>query len=60
MNDISFDCLDHLQTLGYNEFFVQYEDEYTFTPLKYNSLNEVKDELSKTIDRLHWGMIWAK
>jgi hypothetical protein len=46
--------------LGYNEFFVQYEDEYTFTPSKFNTLNEVKEELSKTIDRLDWGMIWAK
>ena len=60
MNNIYIDCLEHLRMLGYNEFFVQYEDEYTFTPSKFNTLNEVKEELSKTIDRLDWGMIWAK
>jgi FkbM family methyltransferase len=60
MNDITYNCLDHLQTLGYNEFFVQYKDEYTFIPLIYKTLNEVKDELSKTVHKLDWGMVWAK
>ena len=60
MNDITFNCLDHLQTLGYNEFFVQYKDEYTFIPLIYKTLNEVRDELSKTVHKLDWGMVWAR
>ena len=60
MNDITFNCLDHLQKLGYNEFFVQYKDEYTFIPLIYKTLNEVRDELLKTVHKLDWGMVWAK
>lgn len=60
MNDITFNCLDHLQTLGYNEFFVQYKDEYTFIPLIYKTLNEVRDELSNTVHKLDWGMVWAR
>lgn len=60
MNDITFNCLDHLEKLGYNEFFVQYKDEYTFIPLIYKTLNEVRDELSKTVHKLDWGMVWAR
>ena len=51
------DCLDHLQKLGYNEFFVQYKDEYTFISLIYKTLNEVRDELLKTVHKLDWEMV---
>jgi hypothetical protein len=47
MKDITVDCLDHLKILGYNEFFVQYEDEYTFTPLRYYTSNEVKTNFQR-------------
>ena len=57
MNDITFNCLDHLQKLGYNEFFVQYKDEYTFISLIYKTLNEVRDELLKTVHKLDWEMV---
>jgi len=59
-NDITFKCLDYLVDLGYTEFAIQYEDNYTYRPQLYNDVNIVKDFLKKTKPKLEWGMIWAK
>jgi FkbM family methyltransferase len=61
-NEISFNCLDYLLTLGFNNFYIQYEDKYDFKPNdnEYNSIELIKDELNKTIPKEHWGMIWCK
>jgi FkbM family methyltransferase len=60
LNDITFKCLDHLYSLGFKEFFVQFSDSYTYRPTTYNTINEVKDILSKTEPKNHWGMLWAR
>jgi FkbM family methyltransferase len=59
-NDITFKCLDYLYNLGFREFYVQYIDNYTFRPTIYNSIENVKEELSKTTPKDHWGMLWCK
>ena len=60
--DIIRQCLDKLYTLGYRQFHIQYQDEYTYIPQEsaYISLDNVIAELEKTTPKEHWGMIWAK
>jgi hypothetical protein len=62
MNDITFKCLDHLYSLGFKEYAIQYEDEYTYRPssLNFKDLDNIKIELSRTVSKVDWGMIWAK
>jgi len=59
-NDITFNCLDYLVSLGYTEFAIQYEDSYTYRPEIYEHVNIVKNFLQKTTPKQEWGMIWAK
>jgi FkbM family methyltransferase len=59
-NDITIKCIDYLETLGYNEFAIQFQDDYTYRPSFYKDLNSVKEDLNKTTPKNEWGMIWAK
>jgi len=61
MNEVTLKCLEHLSNLGFNKYYIQCQDEYTFQPDKsdYKSLEDVKTELFKTIPKVDWGMIWA-
>jgi len=59
-NDITFKCIDYLETLGYTEFAIQFQDNYTYRPQFYGDLNFVKEHLNKTTPKNEWGMIWAK
>ena len=60
-NDITFNCLDYLLTLGFNKFAIQTKDNYTFIPndTEYYDVLYIKDVLSKTIPKKDWGMIWC-
>ena len=60
VNDITYKALDYLLTLGYTEFYVQNEDSYSFRPSEYNDINYVREQLSKTVPKKDWGMIWCK
>jgi FkbM family methyltransferase len=59
-NDITFRCLDYLESIGYTNFSIQFEDNYTYRPQLYNDINFVKNILSKTTPKKEWGMIWVK
>jgi FkbM family methyltransferase len=59
-NDITFKCLDYLEIMGYTEFAIQLEDNYTYRPQFYRDINFVKIHLNKTTPKNEWGMIWAK
>lgn len=59
-NDITFKCIDYLETLGYTEFSIQFEDNYTYRPSFYRDLNLIKEYLNKTTPKKEWGMIWVK
>lgn len=59
-NDITFKCLDYLENLGYSEFAIQFEDNYTYRPQFYKDINQVKENLIKTTPKKDWGMIWVK
>jgi FkbM family methyltransferase len=58
-NEITLQCLDYLQTLGFTQFFLQYEDSYTFRPSAYTSLTSVKETLLRTTPKKEWGMMWC-
>jgi FkbM family methyltransferase len=59
---INFNCLDYLETLGFTFFYLQMEDNYTFIPNvnNYTDKDSIKNELSKTIKKKDWGMIWCR
>jgi len=59
-NDITIKCLDYLESLGYTEFSIQYQDDYTYRPQLYRDINVVKEYLTKTTPKNEWGMIWTK
>ena len=59
-NDITFKCLDYLSTLGYNQFSIQFEDNYVYRPTNYTDINYIKNILQKTTPKKEWGMIWVK
>ena len=61
MNDVSFKCLDHLYSLGFRNFHIQLQDNYTYRPSEYNqTIDDIKNILSKTTPKVEWGMIWCK
>ncbi len=63
MNEVSTKCLVHLEALGFTEFYVQKEDNYTFRPPEengYNDLNTVLCKLKAMRNKIDWGMIWAR
>lgn len=59
-NDITFKCIDYLQSLGYTDFNIQYKDDYTYRPHFYRDIAFVKECLIKTTPKNEWGMIWIK
>lgn len=61
MKEIAYMCLDHLYTIGFRHFYVQYEDNYTFRPsILPNNIFIAKQILKFTRDKIDWGMIWCK
>lgn len=59
-NNITFQCLSFLEKLGYTEFAIQYEDNYTYRPQIYRPVQIIVEFLNKTTPKKEWGMIWAK
>jgi FkbM family methyltransferase len=60
VNDITFKCLDYLATLGFTEFYVQFGDEYTYRPTVYGTMESAKEQLSNSVPKEHWGMLWCR
>jgi FkbM family methyltransferase len=59
-NAKTFECIDHLEALGYDKFHIQMQDNYTYRPSTYEyTASEVKDKLLTTVDKVDWGMIWT-
>jgi len=61
-NDVTIKCIEHLLELGFTKFCIQSEDYYTFRPQDddFHDVNILKNILSSTIPKEHWGMIWCK
>jgi len=60
VNDITFKCLDYLATLGFTEFYVQFGDEYAYRPTAYGTMDSAKEQLSNSVPKEHWGMLWCR
>jgi len=54
-------AIDHLTILGFTKFHLQREDLYSYYPLEYElTSDECKQLLDMSINKVDWGMIWAK
>ena len=60
MNDVTYKCLDYLQTLGFTKFYKQNGDNYTFRPTEYGDIEQVRSQLHTTVPKQDWGMIWCQ
>lgn len=59
-NPETFECIDHLASIGYTQFHVQNEDAYTYRTNQFeHTVESLKSFLSNTIPKVHWGMIWC-
>ena len=59
--DIIFNSLNYLYKLGYRNFYIQLNnDEYTFAPNEYYTIEKTKEILNNTTPQNEWGMIWCK
>ena len=54
------ECIDHVVSLGYSNFYLQFGDEYTFRPSEYPLTSEsLWSKFQTTVPRQDWGMIWC-
>jgi len=59
--DMNLNSLNYLYKLGFREFYIQMNnDDYTFIPNVYYSIDIIKNQLIKTLPKIDWGMIWCK
>lgn len=61
-NDITFKCIDYLNGLGYTQYAIQTCDVYSYRPGNDDFCDglSIKRQLSTTIPKQDWGMIWCK
>lgn len=61
LTDVAFRTADHLKSIGFERFYVQMKDEYTFRPLPsdYKTLEEVKKQFEGMVPKKEWGMVWC-
>jgi FkbM family methyltransferase len=60
--EVAFNAIEHLGQLGYSNFAIQLNnDEYTYIPdtFPYNE-SSVREVLNASVDKIDWGMIFAK
>lgn len=59
-NPETFECIQHLETLGYSRFHVQNGDAYTYRPSTFeHTSSSIKQYLEQTTPKVDWGMIWC-
>jgi len=59
-NNITFDCIKYLINLGYDNFALQFKDDYLYRPTEYTTANNIIERLKSTTPKKDWGMIWVK
>lgn len=62
VNNITFNCIDHLYQLGFTQYYIQYCDDHTFRPSDndFYDVSTIKTKLMNTVEKVDWGMIWCK
>ena len=54
------ECIRHLESIGYTQFYLQFGDAYSFRPHEFNHTSQsLLDTFDRTSDRVDWGMIWC-
>jgi FkbM family methyltransferase len=57
----AFLCIDHMVSLGYTQFHIQYNDEYAYRPAQYElTADDVKAAFKTMKPYTEWGMIWCQ
>ena len=51
---------DKIEKVVFNEFAIQFEDNYTYRPQIYTNKENILQILNKTTPKKEWGMVWAK
>lgn len=61
-NYITLKCIDYLFGLGYTNYYIQQLDNYLFRPTDndFYDIYTIKNNISTTIPKIDWGMIWCK
>jgi hypothetical protein len=62
-HEVTFKCLDHLHSIGFTKFYIQYEDNYTYRPIEeqyITDLYSIKTSIRETRPKIDWGMVWCK
>jgi len=59
-NNITFNCLEYLSKIGFTEYYIQHQDNYTFRPSIFYSKENCVNKLLKTVVKKDWGMIWCR
>lgn len=56
------ECINRLAHLGFTEFAVQHQDEYTYRPPEFPYTTEavIKFFGGNLTPKLDWGMLWAR
>jgi len=60
-NSVTTQCIDHLLSIGFTKFYVQFEDKYSYVPNEEeytDDLNIIEYLLTKEL-KCDWGMVWA-
>lgn len=61
LNEITFNCLDYLNSIGFENFHLQFQDSYKYRPEKFElNISQIKELLNLTNPKIDWGMIWCK
>jgi FkbM family methyltransferase len=61
LNEVTFNCIDYLKSIGFENFHIQFQDSYKYRPEKFElNLIEIKHLLNLTKPKIDWGMIWCK
>ena len=60
MQDVIFNSIEHLHSLGYTKFHIQNQDSFEYKPSGYELTKDQLVSIIKTkIPKVDWGMIWT-
>lgn len=58
--DISLKCLDHLEKIGYNKFYIQDKNDYNFKPNNEDFNHSITTIKNLLLNKNDWAMLWCK
>ncbi len=56
----NLECISYLSSIGYTNFAIQIEDNYTYRPVSFDlTYEDVKNYLIAAKNKVDWGMVWV-